>query len=1228
MRLGRFRFHLKGFGLGRPAGGTNQSPPQPNARYNAFVSYSHVADDKLAPAVQHALHTFAKPWYRLRAMRVFRDKTNLSASPGLWQSIETALGDSEWFLFMASPRAAQSHWVGQEITWWLRNRGSARMLILLTDGDLAWDDARNDFVAGPTSAVPDLLHGAFAGEPLFVDLRWAKAKSSLSLRHSQFRAAILDIVATVQGRSKDELDGEDVQQNRRNRRWAWSAAIALTMLTITAGLAAFVAVQQRNQAEDRRQIALSRQIATQSLHALRDRHLDTALLLALESGKVLTSERTLTASGTFDARSSLLSALQDGSVPIAAYWHSGSPLAFTPGGGTFASAEGSSIVIRETRTRQRIGQPLPGQKNRVVALAFSPDGKVLASVSTSENNVMLLSLDGPDPVVRQTTIENADALAISPDGKTLAIGAPSTIHLLGTADLKPIAPPLLGHSSNVVSVAYSPDGRILASGSWDRTVMLWDTATRQPIGPALQGFSGQVESVAFSRDGRYLATGGGDGVRLWDVATREPLGPFLGHAGGVKSVAFSPDSTLLASASGAAPGTVILWSTATREPVGAPLQGHTRWINEVAFSPDGGTLVSLGGEDVTLFWDLRSASRLGLVLPGDRNTEDAIVISGDGTRAASSVCLLRDAANKPCRKGGIRLWDLAARVELWTRTTGCPVAPASLGFRTGTDALVVVGCPAPTTGSGTCKGIGLQIWNAGPPGPVAPELRCIADDRDLTQFALSADGNLVAAASCESAATTNATCEIRLWSTDGTGQIGAGVVAPFLYSMVFSPDRRTLVTSSLDEAVLWDIFTGKPRSSPQPGSQVAFSTDGKLMAVSAPPASSPPRSISLRDAATDQPVGALTLREHEVVLGMAFSPDRKSLAVSSIDADDIASTTLWDLSRRERLGGPLQATGRSLAFDPHGTTLAIGSSGIGMTLFDVAPESWLSQACVIAGRNLTFQEWTQSLGDDPYRLTCPEYPVDASLLEAGRQLAGTGDVDRAEAVFARVQVLDPARRIEPRKEAIRFSVESLIKAGNYMAERGDVDGATTRFAAARKLDPDLRLDPPVEAKKLAAPGLLAESDNLAVGGKVPEALASIARAQNFDPTLRIPAASWNVLCWNGALRGQAVEVSAACDKAVDLEPDNGRFHTSRGVSLAVVHRREEAIRDFQAFLDWVEANKGMRWAAASSMHSWLKSEMQRHQQWIDALRSGHDPFTPELLRALLAEHRTADGNPS
>ena len=56
--------------------------------YKAFISYSHAADDRLAPALQSALHSFAKPWYRLRAIRVFRDKTSLSVNPALWPSIE------------------------------------------------------------------------------------------------------------------------------------------------------------------------------------------------------------------------------------------------------------------------------------------------------------------------------------------------------------------------------------------------------------------------------------------------------------------------------------------------------------------------------------------------------------------------------------------------------------------------------------------------------------------------------------------------------------------------------------------------------------------------------------------------------------------------------------------------------------------------------------------------------------------------------------------------------------------------------------------------------------------------------------------------------------------------------------------------------------------------------------------------------------------------------------
>jgi hypothetical protein len=94
--------------------------------YKAFISYSHAADGKLAPAVQSALHRFAKPWYRVRAVRVFRDKTNLSANPDLWGSIEQALSESEYFILMSSPEAAASKWVKKEIDHWLKNKSAEK----------------------------------------------------------------------------------------------------------------------------------------------------------------------------------------------------------------------------------------------------------------------------------------------------------------------------------------------------------------------------------------------------------------------------------------------------------------------------------------------------------------------------------------------------------------------------------------------------------------------------------------------------------------------------------------------------------------------------------------------------------------------------------------------------------------------------------------------------------------------------------------------------------------------------------------------------------------------------------------------------------------------------------------------------------------------------------------------------------------------------------------------
>ena len=105
------------------------------------------AERDIAARLQNELQRFTAPWYRprTRTLRVFRDQTNLQASPDLWGTINDAMSSSQWLLLVASPRSAESAGVRRELTWWREQRGTANICIALTDGELRWDQAANDF---------------------------------------------------------------------------------------------------------------------------------------------------------------------------------------------------------------------------------------------------------------------------------------------------------------------------------------------------------------------------------------------------------------------------------------------------------------------------------------------------------------------------------------------------------------------------------------------------------------------------------------------------------------------------------------------------------------------------------------------------------------------------------------------------------------------------------------------------------------------------------------------------------------------------------------------------------------------------------------------------------------------------------------------------------------------------------------------------------------------------
>ncbi|MDO0938537.1 XRE family transcriptional regulator [Streptomyces sp. DG2A-72] len=263
---------------------------------------------------------------------------------------------------------------------------------------------------------------------------------------------------------------------------------------------------------------------------------------------------------------------------------------------------------------------LLGHEQAVSALAFRPDGRMLATVGY-DYTVRLWDLTVPFRPVAVAEFQGGPdimtAVAFSPDGRRLATGGRDrTVRLWDVSHPRRPAQlrVLRGHTDIVFSVAFSPDGRTLASGSYDHTVRLWDTtsvsAASRPV--VLRGHRLNVKPIAFSPDGRLLASGSDDRtVRLWDVTSpRRPrqLGVLAGHRDFVDAVTFSPDGRTVAS--GSDDRAIRLWNIADprRPRVSAVLTGHTDVVSSVAFSPDGRLLASGSTDRTARLWDVTATA--------------------------------------------------------------------------------------------------------------------------------------------------------------------------------------------------------------------------------------------------------------------------------------------------------------------------------------------------------------------------------------------------------------------------------------------------------------------------------------------------------------------------------------------------------------------------------------------------------------------------------------------
>jgi WD40 repeat protein len=264
-------------------------------------------------------------------------------------------------------------------------------------------------------------------------------------------------------------------------------------------------------------------------------------------------------------------------------------------------------------------QVLEGHNSAVVSVAYSPDGKLIASGSWDQTVRVWNAATGTLQHTLTGHNRSVYSVGFSPDGKHIASCSSDQTVRVWDAATGTLQHTLTGHNHEVNSVGFSPDGKHIASGSRDQTVRVWNAATGT-LQHTLTGHNGWVNSVGFSPDGKHIASGSRDQtVRVWDAATGTLQHTLTGHNGWVSSIGFSPDGKHIAS--GSSDQTVRVWDAAIGT-LQHTLTGHNESVNSVGFSSDSQYIVTRDFGGTAIKWDARLGSRCDDINDGSLSSED------------------------------------------------------------------------------------------------------------------------------------------------------------------------------------------------------------------------------------------------------------------------------------------------------------------------------------------------------------------------------------------------------------------------------------------------------------------------------------------------------------------------------------------------------------------------------------------------------------------------------
>jgi eukaryotic-like serine/threonine-protein kinase len=547
-------------------------------------------------------------------------------------------------------------------------------------------------------------------------------------------------------------------------------------------------------------------------------------------------------------------------------------VAFSPDGKTLATASWDHTVKLWDLATKRLLTTLTNHGDTVNSVAFSPDGRTLATAS-SDHWVRLF-----DPITytvrSRYNVTSAYAVVSSPmDSNWIVASGGSWIDSHGDAQVINDATgrevrrfPKVGNR-----LAISRDGRRLATGGDQQNIAVWDLQTgailRRIISPTLNK-NNNVLAVTFSADGGLLASSDFAGrVQVWDLAIGQLVCTPIGHGGRVFDLAFAPgpDENLLAVASSDA--TIRLWTVDARARSARPvrtLRGHTREVSSLAFSSDGTLLTSGGRDGIAMIWNLGPS-------PGNNVLTNAYM---SHTTCRPVLSLDGKSLTAMTSEQSVGVWDLATG-ELLSDFQG-----ESFALAVSSNAQFVVTLST---------NLSLQTWNV-----ARHRLRKAVPLSDLTHVSPARN--------------------------DSEG----------VFCATLSADGKTLVTGQQNGTIVqWDALTGARlatlRYHRRAVRMMAFSSDGRRLLTAGRDKTS-----KLLDLVTHQEL--FNLPHPLLVFAAAFSPDEKTLVTGSIDA------ALWDAASGQEIA-PLKAHKEGVfwvAFSPSGKPLATASDDRTVKLWNIA----------------------------------------------------------------------------------------------------------------------------------------------------------------------------------------------------------------------------------------------------------------------------------------------------